>query len=92
MTSKKSFKNNPAMQFISSGEETQETAQAAQEGQQGFTVPEGYILTQEPKSKRLQLLVRPHTLEALKQTAAAQGLSVNELCNRILEDYTKGVE
>ena len=87
MAQKKSFKN-PAMQFISTAdaEGQQEAPQTAQEG---FSIPKGYKLVKENKSERMQLLVRPATKEAIKKAAAAQGLSMNDLVNNILDEYAE---
>lgn len=46
-----------------------------------------YKLVPETKSERIQLLVRPYTKTALTAIAADAELSVNELINRILEDF-----
>lgn len=93
MAQKKSFKNNPAMQFISAADETQEATQqeAPQIGQQaaGLNIPKGYRLAPEFKSERMQLLVKPATKEAIKQAAAAQGVSMNELINQLLDEYAE---
>lgn len=85
MAKKKNFKN-PAMQFISTAdaEEQQEAQQ-----QEGVTIPKGYKLVKENKSERMQLLVRPATKEAIKKAAAAQGLSMNDLVNNILDEYAE---
>jgi predicted HicB family RNase H-like nuclease len=85
MAQKKNFKN-PAMQFISTAdaEEQQEAQQ-----QEGVTIPKGYKLVKENKSERMQLLVRPATKEAIKKAAAAQGLSMNDLVNNILDEYAE---
>lgn len=48
-------------------------------------IPKGYVLARESKSERLQLLIRPTTLKKLKKEAAERGISLNELCNRLLE-------
>ena len=53
-------------------------------------LPEGFVLQREAKSKHLQLLVRPFLLQALKETANRKGVSVNEYCNQVLEQATKG--
>ena len=37
----------------------------------------------------MQLLVRPATKEAIKKAAAAQGLSMNDLVNNILDEYAE---
>ena len=84
---KKSFKNelNPALQFISSA--TEETYEARTEAREpapaGYKVDPKYI---ETKSKRLQLLIQPSLLDALKRTAKAEGRSVNDLVHTILVD------
>ncbi len=54
-----------------------------------FKVPVGYRLVRESKSQRIQLLVTPSTATDLKTAAEVQGISLNELCNRIFEDYLK---
>jgi predicted HicB family RNase H-like nuclease len=46
-----------------------------------------YKLVREAKSVRMQLLVRPRTKEALTSIAKEAGISVNELINRILENF-----
>lgn len=46
-----------------------------------------YIETREPKSKRLQLLIRPTTLAKIKKQAKRERKSVNELVNELMEDY-----
>lgn len=43
-------------------------------------------LDEETKSRRLQLLLTPTLYEAVKERAAAERLSVNELINSILRD------
>lgn len=92
---KKSF-NNPAMQFISTAEEPEaRPAKATKapreaEPQEGVRIPKGYKLVQETKSTRLQLLIRPTTKDALKEAAEAQGISLNELINQVLDDYIQG--
>lgn len=67
-------------QVISAADEPQETQQ-----QEGVTIPEGYKLVKEYKTERIQLLIRPTTKAALKQMAAAQGTSLNDLINQILD-------
>ena len=94
--SKKSFKdsiNNPAMNFIS-----QESIDKAEEEVPAMEVaklqrpakpPKGYKFNPlyiETKSKRLQLLIQPSIHEKLKSKAQAEGTSVNDLVNRILQD------
>ena len=85
----KNFKKNTAELFISAADEPQEAPQTAQEG---FSIPKGYRLAKEYKSERMQLLVLPALKEAIKQEAAAQGLSMNELVNTIFEKYLERKE
>ena len=85
----KGFRKSVAEQFISAAEKPQETPQAAQEG---IIIPKGYKLVRENKSARLQLLIRPSTKEALKEEAAALGISVNDLANNIFEEHLIGRE
>lgn len=99
MAKKGSFKTNVAEQFISAAEEIQEekpkkAAKApAKEDKLGrnpainVEVPEGYRLAKEFKSERMQLLVRPALKKAIREEAAAQGISMNDLVNSIFEDY-----
>ena len=82
----KNFKKNTAELFISAADEPQEAPQTAQEG---FSIPKGYKLVKENKTERIQLLVRPTTKAALKQKAAAQGTSLNDLINQILDKYVE---
>ena len=83
MGTKKSFKQNPVEAFFST-EEPQETPTP-----EGVTIPKGYKLVKENKSERMQLLVRPATKEAIRQAAAAQGISMNDLVNQILDEYAE---
>lgn len=81
---KKTF-TTPAMQFIS-------TVKEPAKPQESFTVPRGYKLVQESKSARTQILLRPTTKEALRKAAEAQGISLNELINTVLDNYIEGKE
>lgn len=77
---KKSFKDsigNPAMQFIST------PVAEAPEAPEGYKVNPLYV---ETKSKRVQLLVKPSTVEKLRARATAEGRSLNDLINSILEE------
>lgn len=82
---KKDFKKNTAELFISAAEK--EEVAPVQPAAAGVTIPKGYKLVKENKSDRMQLLVRPALKEAIKQEAAAQGLSMNDLVNSIFEEY-----
>lgn len=85
MAAKKSFKNNPALSFISAAE-----AEQTEEAQQGFVVPKGYRLMPICKTERMQLLVTPEFKLAVKRAAASQGISMNEFMNNVIEEYLKG--
>lgn len=54
-----------------------------------LNIPEGWRLTPEPKTARMQLLIKPTTRTALKEIAARKGISVNRLVNDYLEDAIK---
>ena len=82
---KKDFKKNTAELFISAADKEEPTRQQAE--QDGVAIPKGYRLVKENKSDRMQLLVRPALKEAIKQEAAAQGVSMNDLVNCIFEEY-----
>jgi len=87
MAPKKDFKKNPAEMFISAAEEPKAKTPAAEPVQEGVVIPKGYRLAPEHKSQRVQLLIKPSTKDAIKEIAEAQGLSMNELINIILEAY-----
>ena len=86
MAKKKSFIDNPALQFISTAE-PEETRQEerelpASQAKPAEKPPEGYKLNPlyvETKSRRLQLVLQP----------AAAGLSVNEYVHQILDTATR---
>lgn len=91
---KKTFKENinPAMSFIS--QESIDRAEGETTAKEEATkrpakAPEGYKLNPlyiETKSKRLQLLIQPSLHEKLKARAKAEGTSVNDIVNTILQD------
>lgn len=93
---KKSFKDNPALQFISTAE-PEETRQEEREltipqPKPAEKPPEGYKLNPlyvETKSRRLQLVVQPSLYGRVKAGAAAAGLSVNEYVHQILDNATR---
>lgn len=94
----KNFKKNAAEMFISSASQIPESepqpATTEEDGDKYVTdikVPAGYRLQREYKSDRLQLLIRPTTKKRIKQRAAALGISVNDLVNQILDEYTEGM-
>lgn len=91
---KKTFKDNPALQFISTAEEEQEVT-PEQKAPTTAKAPEGYKLNPlyvETKTKRLQLVLQPSLFDRVKKRAKQAGLSVNEYVHRILDEATKGEE
>jgi len=93
---KKTFKDNPALQFISTAEEEEQEVTPAQEAPTtAAKAPEGYKLNPlyvETKTRRLQLVLQPSLFNRVKKNAKKSGLSVNEYVHRILDEATKGEE
>lgn len=90
MAKQKSFKDNPALQFITQPEpeEPEQTIPQTPPGKP----PAGYKLDPrfvELKTKRLQLVLQPSLVERVKDKAFSQHLSVNEFISRLLEEATK---
>lgn len=54
-----------------------------------YQVPKGYRLKPLPRSERLQILVTKALKDDLKAIATREGVSVNELINTALTEYTK---
>lgn len=87
---KKTFKDNPALQFISTAEEEEQEAPTT-----AAKAPEGYKLNPlyvETKTRRLQLVLQPSLFDRVKKEAKKSGLSVNEYVHRILDEATKREE
>lgn len=88
---KKTFKDNPALQFITAADGSEEAAEdQSRAAAQQITEqpPAGYRLNPlyvELKTKRLQLVIPPSTYTELKAAAAAAGISANEYCNRAIK-------
>jgi len=94
--SKKSFRDNPALQFMSrvekevndkAKEETREIKEIAN----SFRVAAPIAF--EAKSKRFNMLMRPSVFANLKEMSEKKGTSVNDLINKIVENYieTNGI-
>jgi len=80
--SKKSFKDSPALRFVSSHEpDTPPAADAA--------TPAPAAALPETKSKRFNMLMRPSLFARLKRASQERGISVNELIHGVLEEYAK---
>ena len=87
---KKDFKgSNPALSFMTASAEEE----AKQETQQSYRTkqsPEGYKFNPkfiETKSKRVQLLLQPSVVEAIKTLAKSEGLSMNEAISQAIQEY-----
>lgn len=88
---KKTFKNNinPAMQFISE-DRPKENNKPLQSSINKKDIPEGYKANPayiETKSRRVQLLAQPSTVEAIKSLAKANNISMNEAINEAIKEY-----
>lgn len=89
---KKSFKDNPALQFISNAEDEKAAPTTPTAPQQTGKPPEGYKLNPlyvEKRSRRVQLTLQPSLYERVKARAGAAGISVNDYVHTILEAATK---
>ena len=96
MASKKNFKqNNPAEAFITIPEteatiEEADTEPAYKLPKRTQKPPEGYKLNPEfieVKSKRVQLLLQPSVVVALKDLAKKKGWSMNETASEAIRTY-----
>ena len=100
MATKKSFKGNPALQFISSSQEEAEQAAALPEQPEKVKgtippAPAGYKINPlylEIKSQRLQVVMQPSLLKLLKKQAKEQKLSTNGYIHEILEAAARKYE
>ena len=76
---KKDFK--PAAEaFISTPAQQPATAE-------GFQIPAGMQLIPEYRSERMQLLVQPRIKQGMILAAKREGISTNELANRLFAEY-----
>lgn len=85
---KKSFKNNPALQFISAAEEPETVPERVEQN----TAPDGYKVNPlyiEKRSKRVQLVLQPSLFSRVKAKAESKGLSLNEYVHQILDEATR---
>lgn len=99
---KKTFKDNPAMQFITppeeeadaqeeTPEELQEEKPKAKRPKAAQKPPAGYKLDPnmvETKTKRVQLVLQPSLYERAKEKAWREHLSVNEYIHQLIEKDT----
>lgn len=87
---KKSFKENPALQFISNAEDTHNTDYAlnTEDTSNIHNTHDKHNTQQERKTKRLNLLLQPSMLEDLSKIAYMKKTSINDLINSVLKEYT----
>lgn len=79
---KKSFRENPALAFISEQQEDKPTT--AERKQEGFKPNPAFI---ETKSQRVQLLLQPSVVTSMRNLAKQKGISLNEACNEAIKEY-----
>lgn len=100
---KKTFKNNPALQFISTpapASDSEPEALSTFENEQPpkpnkQTVPEGMKINPlyiEKRSKRAQLVIQPSVYEKAKELAKSRGISFNDLVHSLLENEIERTE
>lgn len=92
---KKTFKDNPALQFINTPTKEPEGSPEEPAGEVKIGAelkpPEGFKhnpLYIETKSKRVQLLMQPTLYAKIKAMADKEETSVNQLIHSILKSYT----
>lgn len=94
--SKKSFKDNPALQFISAPAQTEQepvekkpTAEAPEIVPSKRDVPEGMKLNPlfvEKRTQRAQFVLQPSVYKKAKELAKARGISFNDFVHGLIED------
>ena len=72
------------------GSQTEPAKKIPKAADENQAIPKGYVLKEEPKSQRLQLLLKASTFKELKELSGATGESVNAICNKAIENYLKG--
>lgn len=85
---KKNFKDNPALQFISTAdpaEPTQDTAEPAPQ----YPMKRNPLYI-ETKSRRVQLMFQPSLYNKIKALATEQGKSINDTIHSILDEHING--
>ena len=84
MPQKKSFKDNPALNFITT--QTDPVVILEEDNLSPVKLNPEYI---ETRSKRLNLLIQPSLHKNLKNIAATRDISINELIHKALEEYVQ---
>ena len=75
-------KPNPLKDYLGQPEETQEPETTEQQAPNKIVIKKP-----ETKTERVQLLMKPSLVKALKKDAKKKGLSLNGLVNAILQAY-----
>jgi len=75
---KKNFRENPALQFVTTDVPHEET-----EVPQGFRPNPEFV---EKKTKRVQIVMQPSLYEKAKKQAEKEGLSFNAYLHKVLEE------
>ena len=86
--SKKSFRDNPALQFMSRPEKEMDSE--VREIKEVMGTEESFRVMPvvfEAKSKRFNMLIRPSVFADLRRISENKGTSVNDLINKIVENY-----
>jgi hypothetical protein len=96
MPAKKTFKNNPALNFISSPDRPAPPpsprparSKAAAPTPEAASAPSPGPLGGETKSQRVQLLMRPGLHRRLTEAARARGRSLNDLIHTVLDEWVE---
>lgn len=90
---KKSFKDNPALAFVSTNILEAEKELAENEQTASGTIektPEGYKIKStyvETKSRRIQLLLQPSLADAIKDSSKKNGISMNQAISEAIKQY-----
>lgn len=83
----KNFKqNNPALSFMDAPEVETRTETKGKQAPEGYKLNPEFI---ETKTKRVQLLLQPSVVDAIKALAKRQGLSMNEAISQAIQDYVE---
>jgi predicted HicB family RNase H-like nuclease len=90
---KKTFKENPALRFITSTDDANNKQNTDNTENDNITYDKHYTDNKhERKSKRLNLLIQPSILENLSKIAHMKQTSVNDLVNSVLKNYAETEE
>ena len=86
MAKKKTFLDNPALNFISVPEAEPTAAPSRSAAPEGYKLNPLYI---EKRTKRIQLVIQPSLYEKAKAAADKRGISFNEFINQAIEATIK---